>query len=51
MLFRSMKVWMCPWMETTHTGTYTFGGTLADLAKAGVTATADASSKPKKKKA
>jgi len=27
-----MKVWMCPFMKLTHTGTYTFGGTLGHLA-------------------
>jgi hypothetical protein len=27
-----MKVWMCPFMKLSHTGTYTFGGTLGHLA-------------------
>lgn len=36
-----MKVWMCPWMELTHTGTYQFGGSMRDLAAIGVSATAD----------
>lgn len=35
------KVWICPWMKLSHTGTYTFGGSLEDLARAGVSATAD----------
>lgn len=30
-----IKVWMCPWIELNHTGSYTFGGTLADLAALG----------------
>jgi len=33
--------WMCPWMRLLHTGSYTFGGSLADLAALGATATAD----------
>ena len=36
-----IKVWMCPWMKLTHTGTYTFGGSLIDLAQIGASATAD----------
>jgi hypothetical protein len=38
-----MKVWFCPWMQTQHVGTYVFGGSLADLASIGASATADAS--------
>ena len=34
-------IWLCPWMRLTHTGTYVFGGSLADLAQIGVAATAD----------
>jgi hypothetical protein len=26
------KVWLCPWMELKHTGTYIFGGSLRNLA-------------------
>lgn len=37
------KVWLLPWMKCTHTGTYTFGGSLAALASIGVHATADPS--------
>lgn len=36
------KVWMCPWMKLNHTGSYVFGGSLADLASIGAAATADA---------
>jgi hypothetical protein len=38
-----MRVWFCPWMQTQHVGTYVFGGSLADLASIGASATADAS--------
>lgn len=38
-----LKVWFCPWMQTQHVGTYVFGGSLADLASIGASATADAS--------
>jgi glycosyltransferase involved in cell wall biosynthesis len=36
-----MKVWFCPWMQMSHVGSYVFGGSLADLASIGATATAD----------
>ena len=39
-----MKVWFCPWMQTQHVGTYVFGGSLADLASIGASATADGAS-------
>lgn len=35
------KVWLCPWMQTRHVGSYVFGGSLADLARIGAPATAD----------
>lgn len=35
------KIWLCPWMELQHTGTYTFAGSLAALASVGASATAD----------
>ena len=34
------KVWLCPWMRLSHAGSYIFGGSLADLAQIGATATA-----------
>lgn len=37
------KVWLCPWMQMNHVGSYVFGGSLADLASIGASATADAS--------
>lgn len=36
-----MKTWFCPWMKLQHVGTYIFGGSLADLAAVGASATAD----------
>ena len=39
-----MKVWMCPWMELQHVGSYIFRGHMAAIASLGVTATADKSS-------
>lgn len=36
-----MKVWFCPWMQLQHVGMYVFGGSLADLAMIGASATAD----------
>jgi hypothetical protein len=42
-----LKVWMCPWMRLSHTGTYTFGGSLKDLANIGASATADVTQKLK----
>lgn len=36
-----LKVWLCPWMKMQHVGTYIFGGSLADLAVLGASATAD----------
>jgi hypothetical protein len=45
-----MKVWFCPWMQTQHVGTYVFGGSLADLATIGASATADAGQLGKKAK-
>lgn len=48
-----LKTWFCPWMKMQHVGTYIFGGSLADLASIGASATADPAKlggKGKKKK-
>ena len=45
-----VETWMCPWMKLLHTGSYTFGGSLADLAQVGASATADAGLIKKMKK-
>lgn len=34
------KVWMCPWMELRHVGSYIFGGSLSAIASIGASATA-----------
>jgi hypothetical protein len=36
------KIWLCPWMQLKHVGSYIFGGSLIDLAAIGAAATADA---------
>lgn len=36
-----MKIWLCPWMRTSHVGSFVFGGSLQDLANLGASATAD----------
>ena len=38
----NLRVWLCPWIQLHHVGSYIFGGTLAHMAQLGVTATADA---------
>lgn len=43
------KVWMCPWIELKHVGSYTFGGSLAHIAQIGASATADPKKLGKKK--
>lgn len=43
------KVWFCPWMQLQHVGSYVFGGSLADLASIGASATADVSKLGRKK--
>lgn len=40
-----LKVWMAPWMQLNHVGTYNFGGSLAALAQVGASATVDAKEK------
>jgi hypothetical protein len=44
-----LRTWFCPWMKLQHVGTYIFGGSLADLAQVGASATADSTvlKKPK----
>ena len=42
-----LKVWMCPWMQLNHTGTYIFKGGMGSIAELGVTATADSTSSKK----
>jgi hypothetical protein len=37
----NLRTWFCPWMKLQHVGTYIFGGSLADLASIGASATAD----------
>jgi hypothetical protein len=44
-----LKTWFCPWMKMQHVGTYIFGGSLADLASIGASATADPTKLGKKK--
>jgi hypothetical protein len=44
-----MKVWLCPWMELKHVGSYVFGGSLPDIARIGASATADPSTLGKNK--
>lgn len=45
-----IKTWFCPWMALQHVGTYIFGGSLADIASVGASATADPSKIGGKKK-
>lgn len=33
------NVWLCPWIQLKHVGSYIFGGSLADLARIGASAT------------
>lgn len=37
------KIWLCPWIQTTHTGTIVFGGSVAAMGALGTSATADPS--------
>jgi hypothetical protein len=45
----NLKTWLCPWMRLQHAGTYVFGGSLADIAAVGASATADAAELEKTK--
>jgi hypothetical protein len=42
-----MKVWMCPWMQLQHVGSYVFKGSLGHIGSLGSSLTADASAKRK----
>ena len=44
-----LKVWLCPWMELQHMGSFVFGGSLKDLGSIGAPATADPSQVGKNK--
>ena len=46
-----VETWLCPWMRLLHTGSYTFGGSLAALSELGASPTAGADVKRNKKKA
>jgi len=46
----NLRTWFCPWMKMQHVGTYIFGGSLADLASIGASATADPGALGGKKK-
>jgi len=45
-----LHVWLCPWMQLQHVGSYVFGGSLADLGRLGANATVDPSQLKKAKK-
>lgn len=42
-----LKIWMCPWMELQHVGTYIFKGSMAAIGSLGATPTANALSNKK----
>jgi len=42
-----LSVWMCPWMQINHVGSYIFRGNMGAIAQLGVTATADRTSSKK----
>jgi hypothetical protein len=42
-----LTVWMCPWMQLNHVGSYIFKGNMGAIAQLGVTATADKTSNKK----
>lgn len=42
-----ISVWMCPWMQLNHVGSYIFQGNMAAISRIGASATADKSSSRK----
>lgn len=36
-----MKIFLCPWIKTSHVGSFVFGGSLVDIASLGANPTAD----------
>jgi hypothetical protein len=42
-----LKVWMCPWMQLTHVGSYMFGGSLGAMAAIAASPTATKQSNKK----
>ena len=42
-----LKVWMCPWMQLQHVGSYIFKGSLGHMGQLGASLTADSSSSKK----
>jgi len=42
-----MKVWLCPWIQLQHIGSYVFKGSLGHIGSLGMSATADKSSNRK----
>jgi hypothetical protein len=42
-----LKLWMCPWMELQHVGSYIFKGSMAAIGSLGVSPTADENSNKK----
>jgi hypothetical protein len=42
-----IDLWLCPWMELKHVGSYTFGGSLAAMAAIAASPTASAASNEK----
>jgi hypothetical protein len=39
-----LKIWMCPWMQLKHVGSYTFGGSMSAMAAIAASPTASAAS-------
>jgi hypothetical protein len=42
-----LKIWMCPWMQINHVGSYIFKGNMGSIGQLGVSATADKTSNRK----